>query len=94
MPKCEHMHFVAEVNVGRLTDEQGVVTHYTTDIKIMCAACKIPFEFVGLPLGHSPYRPTVSMDGLTLAAPITPQGTEVPKGLPGFNVTMSETPNA
>jgi hypothetical protein len=92
--QCLHMNFHAQVNVGRLTNDSGVVTSYTTDITVKCADCNTPLEFVGLPLGSSPYHPTVSMDGLELQAPITPQGTKPPDGLPGYSVTMAQNPNA
>jgi hypothetical protein len=71
MDKCEHQNFRADVAVGRLSqDEGGPVTHYCAEIKVICTECNLPFESIGLPLGSSAYRPTVSIDGLELRAPI------------------------
>lgn len=89
---CEHNKFNASADIGRLSKEDGgPVTHYCADIKIACAECGKPFEFIGLPLGCSGYRPTVSMDGLELRAPLMPQGMTPPEGLIGFSVNLGET---
>lgn len=70
---CEHMNFLAAVNVGRLSeDEGGVVTGFTADIRIKCAACGLPFRFVGLAAGNHHSEPRVSIDGTELRAPIEP----------------------
>ena len=88
--KCQHEVFECACDIQRLTaTEGGPVTHYSAEIKIRCVQCETLFEFVGLPLGTSPYRPTVSMDGFELRAPITPMGVPVPEGLPSVSVRMS-----
>lgn len=88
--KCLHEQFECVCAVNRLCQtEGGQVTHYNAEIKIRCIECETLFEFVGLPLGTSPYRPTVSMDGFELRAPITPMGVPVPEGLPSVSVRMS-----
>lgn len=91
---CEHMNFKAEVNVGRLSQEEGgPITHYCADIIVSCVECNQPFEFIGLPIGASGYHPTVSFDGTQLRAPIMPLGLKPPEGLIGFSITQSETEN-
>ena len=90
MKTCEHNDFTASVGVARLTEvEGGPATHFAAEIRIECAECGQKFEFVGLPLGSSAYKPTVSMDGEELRAPIAVKGTKPPEGLPGFSVSMS-----
>ncbi len=86
---CLHENFACQCNVGRLTDtEGGPVTHYTVDVTIHCTDCGEPFEFFGLPVGHSSYKPMVSFDGTELRAPIMPHGKPPPQGLPGFGVRL------
>lgn len=65
---CPHMNFNARVAVNRLED----VGRFTADVTIECADCGEPFHFKGLPMGSSPDRPMVSVDGLELRAPIGP----------------------
>ena len=82
---CNHKNFTAQVNVYRMHEgvnideilkagavEEPEITSYTTDIKIQCADCGMPFQFLGLPMGVSPTFPTRSMDGLELRQPIKP----------------------
>lgn len=70
---CEHMNFVADVAVGRLTDgDGGPVTGYTSEIHIKCRDCGLPFRFLGLPFGHHFAEPRLSADSLELRAPIEP----------------------
>ena len=78
---CEHKQFSAAVKVFRLTetDDSEKVTGYTTDIKIKCAECGEDFEFLGVPGGVDPSRPTASADNLTLRAPIIPSTKPVVK---------------
>ena len=91
---CDHENFKADFGVGRLTSSDGrPVTHYITEICVRCADCGEQFQWQGLPLGSSAYRPTVSMDGYELRAPIMPTGQRPPEGLPGFCVSMSGEPN-
>jgi hypothetical protein len=88
--KCEHEDFEVYAVVNRISkDEGGPISHYNAEIKVRCRHCETLFEFVGLPLGVSPYRPTVSMDGFEMRVPITPMGVPVPKGLPEMSVKMS-----
>lgn len=65
---------MANVDVVRLTDEAdpGHLVGFVTDIKINCAECGHPFEFIGIPAGISNGAPRVSADRTELRAPIRP----------------------
>ena len=68
------MNFSAQVNVGRLSEnEGGHITGYAADIRIKCAECGLPFRFMGLECGNSRYEPKVSVDATELRAPIEPE---------------------
>ena len=87
MPKCQHEEFEANVKVGRLQQEEGgPVTHYTAEVVIICMQCRVAFEFVGLPMGHSSYEPMTNVDQTELRAPIMPPGETVPLGLTGLEI--------
>lgn len=84
---CVHERFLADVNVHRIKQaEAGPVTNFTADVKIQCAACGLPFEFLGVGMGSSPVEPLTSPDRLELRAPIVPQGAQVNPNLIGFRV--------
>jgi hypothetical protein len=73
MNDCKHETFEASVNVGRLTDgDDGPVTSYVAEIKIVCAICRVEFGFLGPAAGVRNDEPTTSMDGLELRCPIVP----------------------
>jgi hypothetical protein len=73
MSKCQHMNFVVNANVARLTDtEGGPVTGFDAAIKINCTDCNMPFQFIGLQKGSSFAEPMTSVDGTELRAPIVP----------------------
>lgn len=65
---CKHEVFVADVVVGR-HEEDGT---FSADIKITCDQCNLPFSFIGVPFGVERTRPTSSVDGSELRAPIQP----------------------
>jgi hypothetical protein len=89
---CEHGNFECHASVGRLSQiDNGPITHYCADIRVKCTECGEFFEFIGVPLGCSAYRPTVSIDGLELRVPLMPQGMKPPEGLPGFSVQIGDT---
>ena len=73
---CDHKNFRAAVDVCRLTADTDpeLIVGFVADVKINCAECGMPFEFIGLPTGLSVTnsRPMVSMDGKELRAPIKP----------------------
>ena len=81
--KCPHLNFKANVQVGRLTDgDDGPVTGYCADVKIICVDCQLPFRFQGLSAGYHHSEPRVSIDGTKLRAPIEPAYTTEIAGHP------------
>lgn len=73
MKKCQHQDFLVKANVARLTDtEGGAVTGFDASVKINCAECEMPFQWLGLDKGSSPFKPMTSADTFELRAPITP----------------------
>lgn len=72
---CEHMDFAASVGVARLADEAGVITGYMVEIRIKCAACGVPMQFLGLEPGCDTQGARVSIDGLEANIALAPQGT-------------------
>ena len=82
MPACAHPEFSADVGVARITDgDDGPVRNYVADITITCAACGLPFHFIGPTAGLSFTRPTVDVAGTTLHAPIAPGEAPIPRRL-------------
>jgi hypothetical protein len=90
---CPHLNFKAGVTVARLTDgDDGPITNYSASIKVRCAnkPCGQEFEWIGPPMGVNPGRPTVSVDGTELRAPLRPVGSDPDFGLsgPGHSVRV------
>ena len=71
MSECRHEQFSAQVNVGRI--ESDGPRRFVADITVSCAQCQEPFRFLGVPSGLHFERPTVSVDGLELHAPLEPE---------------------
>ena len=72
---CEHENFHANVAVGRLTKgDDGPVTGYTAEVRIHCAQCGLPFEFMGLPVGLLPDGAAVSVNAQEARLAIAPHG--------------------
>lgn len=72
---CQHLNFAAEVGVNRLTEsEGGPVKGYCADVRIKCAECNLPFQFLGLEPGYDSQGARVSLDGLQANIALTPQG--------------------
>jgi hypothetical protein len=69
---CQHEDFQAHVNVGRITDA-GQPLRFVADVTISCVQCREPFRFLGVESGMHFEKPTVSIDGLELHAPIEPE---------------------
>lgn len=84
MSECEHNEFEASVTVNRLED----VKRFVADVHIKCRECGKPFQFLGLPGGLAPDRPTVSVDGTEARLPIVPEDEDKPRtsGYPGFSL--------
>lgn len=71
--RCQHMNFGVVGEVYRLTDtDDGPVTSFSIEVKVKCAMCDMPFEWLGVDRGLSVKKPMKSADGLTLRAPIIP----------------------
>jgi hypothetical protein len=70
---CEHMDFVANVEVDRLTeDEGGPMTAMAASISIACVECGAPMRFIGpMEVGVLPNAPTVNPLRDELRVPLT-----------------------
>lgn len=85
--RCEHHDFAAEVAVYRITKgEDGPVKAYEAEIRIRCAACGLPFQFVGVEPGLSGNKPMASVDFQELRAPLVPNGEHVEGLGMGFRI--------
>lgn len=67
---CAHMEFAAEVRVARLEDIGG----FNAEVRIRCADCNRPFQFLGLQPGIDLAGARVSLDGLEANLAISPEG--------------------
>lgn len=71
--ECKHENFRADVKVGRLSEvDDGPITHYTADVKIICMDCNTAFEFIGMPAGISRKVPMTNVDFTEARLPIRP----------------------
>lgn len=70
------------VDINYIQDKEA----YMADIKIFCAECGMPFEFVGVEAGMLFTKPMASADAQTLRAPIKPKGSSVLPAIPGFTI--------
>jgi len=70
MSNCKHMDFKALVRVVRLED----IGQFSAEVKIECADCHLPFQFLGLPLGLNLNGATISVDGQEARLAIAPVG--------------------
>lgn len=76
--QCQHMNFGANVSVGRITKSEGApVDYFTADVRIKCADCGLPFQFLGLEAGMDTQGARVSVDGLEARLAVCPQGAEL-----------------
>ena len=90
---CKHENFHANVSIARLAiDEAGdKIVGFSADITIKCRDCNLPFEFIGLPMGYTPFQPACSVDSLEARMPIKPKGESVShEGLAGFTIRRIE----
>ena len=69
---CRHKDFVATVRVCRLEDSGGFIA----EIRISCAECGLPFQFLGLEPGLDLQGARVSIDGLEANIAIVPRDTK------------------
>ncbi len=80
---CEHKEYKAFVSCGPIAGyEGGPILGIMADVKIECAHCHLPFQFVGLPLGLNTRGATMSVDGQEARLAIAPVGS-IPQPLDG-----------
>lgn len=73
-------------DIGRILDkEDGILVGFESSIRVFCAECQEPLQFIGLPIGYSPRQPMVDVSGHELRAPLLMAGFE-PRTEPGFHV--------
>lgn len=70
MSVCKHMNFNASVAVARLEN----IGRFMAEVRIHCAECKKPFQFLGLEPGIDLNGARVSIDGLEANIAICAQG--------------------
>ena len=72
MKGCEHRNVQVDLAFATFTDgDGGPVVGHNAEIRLACGDCGEPFTWLG-PCGSSPSQPMVSLDGLTLRAPVLP----------------------
>lgn len=70
---CQHMNFSAHVTVNRIEDKG----RFAADVRIRCAECNLPFQFLGLAPGLDSHGARVSIDGQEARLAIAPLGAEL-----------------
>lgn len=89
---CAHEDFMATVDVGRLSNEEGgPINGYTFEARIKCTQCNLPFRFIGLPAGNHFAEPRVNIDGTELRAPIEPAEHQVFKPTASYSIPPKVT---
>jgi len=85
---CAHPDFAAEVTVNRLED----TGRFNADVRITCAACGVPFRFIGLPAGVDLNGAAVSVDGTEARLAVAPKGEVITplEGVGGFTVRRTK----
>lgn len=81
--RCPHMNFSASVAVARIEDKG----RFAADIRIQCADCGLPFQFLGLEPGLDSNGARVSIDGLEARMAISPQG-QTPSPVDGWQINI------
>lgn len=90
--QCMHLNFRANVEVNRVlkNEDDTMPWYYTADIRVNCADCGLPFEFVGdFDCGLMPDRATVDPSAQELRVPLRPKGLALLPGIPGFTVRVN-----
>lgn len=85
---CTHQtNHSASVTVNHFQD----TGRFMADIKVICADCGLPFQFLGLPLGLNLSGAAMSVDGQEARMAIAPAGRVLHplEGLSGFGVKAS-----
>lgn len=73
MAKCEHKSFEAKFEVNRFEDGR-----FQADIGLRCVDCKLPFKFLGLPMGLDFSGAAVSYDGCEARMAVWPSDLPIP----------------
>ncbi len=81
---CEHRNYKAAVRVFNMEDSGARMA----EIRIRCAECDLPMEFVGVPVGCEFYRVTSDLSAQCLNAPIVPLGERQKQGLIGYSLNI------
>ncbi len=71
--RCIHENFRAVVAVGRIEHPAPKPMTFAADVRIQCADCGEPFQFLGLPAGYNAKGAAVSVDGLEARLAICPR---------------------
>lgn len=81
------MQFNALVRVNRLED----TGQFMAEIRIECIECRLPFQFLGLPLGLNLAGAAMDVDGQEARLAIAPVGRVLHplEGLSGFRIKAS-----
>lgn len=74
--RCPHSDLDIHVNVVVMSDTNV----RSVEITARCKICEEPMRFIGVPMGISLARPTVSVDGEELRVPMVPASEEPDKG--------------
>jgi hypothetical protein len=70
---CEHKNFESGVVVTRILDtDAAIISNYMASVRIRCADCGLPFEFIGFEGGFSFLKPMTDPFGKELRLPIQP----------------------
>jgi hypothetical protein len=91
MMSCGHETFQTDVAVNRLSkDEGGPINAFSAEIQIHCVDCGEKFRWNCSTVGMLSGEPAISLDGLTLNAPLRPASADDDFGLaiPGFRVNV------
>lgn len=85
---CAHENLSASVRIAHMKDSGG----FMAEIRIVCAQCETPFQFLGLEPGVDTQGARVSIDGLEANIAICPQGARPsPLQRMAFNINKFES---
>lgn len=82
---CKHMQFDSKVMINRLED----TGRFVAEVTITCVECKLPFRFMGLPIGLDLNGATVNHDSTEARLSMLPADQPmslIDEGVTGFTV--------
>lgn len=88
MNPCPHENNLADVDVVRLQDNEGVTIGFSADVRIRCLDCGDRYRFLGCAPGLSPTEPRVSIDATEIHLPLSPESGGYEGGGIGFDVKI------